>query len=129
MMHEIMMHVIMMHVIVGIIGIVRQYNASARMPVFAHATLHACWKHWPCVEQRLCLRHTIQFSALAGVYASKSFKIDDGRQLMLSWLVETSVGCTEQCTKGTAFTNASVSKVPPVHSQGAVTPELLAKCS
>lgn len=45
------------------------------------------------------------------VYASKSFKLDDGRQLMMSWVLETSVGCTEQCTKGTAFTNASVSEV------------------
>ena len=49
------------------------------------------------------------FCAAPAVYASKSFKIDDGRQLMMNWVVETSVGCTEQCSKGTPFTNASVS--------------------
>ena len=45
----------------------------------------------------------------AAVYASKSFELDDGRQLMMNWVFETSVGCSGQCSAGTAFTNASVS--------------------
>ena len=43
------------------------------------------------------------------VYASKSFRLDDGRQLMMSWIFETSVGCDQMCSSGTPFTNASVS--------------------
>ncbi len=45
----------------------------------------------------------------AAVYASKSFEVDDGRRLMMNWVFETSVGCSGQCSAGTAFTNASVS--------------------
>ena len=45
------------------------------------------------------------------VYASKSFKVDDGRQLMMSWIFETSVGCDQMCSSGTPFTNASVSSL------------------
>ncbi|KAL3134801.1 hypothetical protein ABBQ32_007784 [Trebouxia sp. C0010 RCD-2024] len=63
------------------------------------------------------------------VYASKSFKLDDGRQLMMSWVLETSVGCTEQCTKGTAFTNASgwqgVQTIPRVVTYDAALDELV----
>ncbi|DBB18751.1 hypothetical protein WJX82_009075 [Trebouxia sp. C0006] len=41
------------------------------------------------------------------IYASKSFELDDGRRLMMNWVFETSVGCSGQCSAGTAFTNAS----------------------
>ncbi len=51
----------------------------------------------------------IRLAHSAAVYASKSFELDDGRRLMMNWVFETSVGCSGQCSAGTAFTIASVS--------------------
>ncbi len=42
------------------------------------------------------------------VYASKTFRVRDGRRLLLGWVYETAAGCESQCSAGTNFTNSLV---------------------
>lgn len=42
------------------------------------------------------------------VYASKTFKLKDGRRLLLGWVYETAVGCEAECSTGTNFTDSLV---------------------
>jgi beta-fructofuranosidase len=41
------------------------------------------------------------------IYASKHWQDTQGRLLWLGWAFEASIGCDQQCSEGTSFTNAS----------------------
>ncbi len=43
------------------------------------------------------------------IYASKTFKLKDGRRVLLGWAYETTAGCESECSTGTNFTNSLVS--------------------
>ena len=43
------------------------------------------------------------------IYASKTFKLRDGRRLLLGWVYETAAGCEAECSAGTNFTDSLVS--------------------
>ena len=43
------------------------------------------------------------------IYASKTFKLKDGRRVLLGWAYETAAGCESECSTGTNFTNSLVS--------------------
>ena len=43
------------------------------------------------------------------VYASKTFRLRDGRRVLLGWVYETAAGCESQCSTGTNFTDSLVS--------------------
>ena len=53
----------------------------------------------------LCCR-VIDFGS---IYASKTFKLKDGRRVLLGWAYETAAGCESECSTGTNFTNSLVS--------------------
>ena len=42
------------------------------------------------------------------VYASKSWRAEDGRRLWMGWVFETLAGCFQQCSSGTPFTTSQV---------------------
>ena len=48
------------------------------------------------------------------MYASKTFKLRDGRRMLLGWVYETAAGCESQCSTGTNFTDSLV--LPPLES-------------
>ena len=53
----------------------------------------------------LCCR-VVDFGS---IYASKTFKLKDGRRVLLGWAYETAAGCESECSTGTNFTNSLVS--------------------
>ncbi len=54
---------------------------------------------------KLVLYRVVDFGS---VYASKTFKLKDGRRLLLGWVYETAVGCEAECSAGTNFTDSLV---------------------
>ena len=60
------------------------------------------------------VRRAVDFGS---VYASKSFRTEDGRRVLLGWAFETAAGCVEQCSLGTNFTDSLV-LLPPAAEGG-----------
>ncbi len=52
--------------------------------------------------------YTPQLLDWGSLYASKTFATQDGRRIWWGWAYETSVGCVEMCSQGTALTDAMV---------------------
>ena len=58
------------------------------------------------VKKCECCCRVVDFGS---IYASKTFKLKDGRRVLLGWAYETAAGCESECSTGTNFTNSLVS--------------------